>query len=64
MEVYFVSYNVQSEKAVGFGNVEMRTNEKISNIQDLKDIARSIEENDGLDFQSVVVMNYKHLRTE
>lgn len=64
MEIYFVSYNVQGENSFGFGNVEVEMSELITHMQSLREIARSIEDKEGLDFKSVVVINYKHLRTE
>ena len=39
---YFISYNFENNKGVGFSNCEVQRNKKINNMRDIQEIAEEI----------------------
>ena len=39
---YFISYNFNDNKGVGFSNCEVQRNKKINNMRDIQEIAEEI----------------------
>ena len=59
---YFISYNFNDNKGIGFANCEVQRNKKINNIRDIQEIAKEIKEKNS--FKGVVILNYKLLSEE
>ena len=59
---YFISYNFENNKGVGFSNCEVQRNKKINNMRDIQEIAEEIIKKNS--FKDVVILNYKLLNEE
>ena len=59
---YFISYNFNDNKGVGFSNCEVQRNKKINNMRDIQGISEKIKEKNNL--KDVVILNYKLLNEE
>lgn len=60
MQKYFIAYQVNIDlHHVTFGNLELETEKKISNIKVLDEISRSIEKDNGLPENSITVINFQ-----
>lgn len=59
MERYFITYNYVTKTGSGFGNSETTINAKITDMDVLRAIAKSIEEDYGFDEGSVVILSFQ-----
>lgn len=59
MERYFISYSYVSRTGSGFGSTETVLSTKITDINVIIAIAKSIEEDYGLESGSVIILNFQ-----
>ena len=61
---YFVSYNVNAEGVLGFGNAEITTDRPYATLDDIVDLQREIGEKQGFPNGSVIVLNFVLLSSD
>lgn len=55
---YFVSFQYTNRNVSGFGNAEIVVDKEVSGINDVRAMAKKVEEDHGLAGESLVILNY------
>lgn len=58
---YFISFTFKTSNGSGFGNIETSYSKKINGMDDINTISRSIEQDLGLQENSLVILNFVKL---
>ncbi|MCA0980222.1 hypothetical protein [Exiguobacterium aestuarii] len=59
MEKYFISYNYANRTGSGFGCTQTLIDRKITDIDVVREIAKSIEKDYGFDSGSVIILSFQ-----